>query len=83
MWPTDPVRTPDSLRAVLKDEQWKLYDLIWRRFMASQMTPAEYLVTSVELTCNGAAFDAHGRVTTFDGHTRVYGRDSKDDQQLQ
>jgi DNA topoisomerase-1 len=80
--PTDPKRHPEALRSVLTQEQWKLYNLIWRRFMASQMSPAEYLVTNVELVCNGAAFDASGRVTTFDGHTRVYGRDAKDDQQL-
>ena len=80
--PTDPKRTPESLATTLSPEQLKLYELVWRRFMASQMAPAEYLVTSVELTCQGAAFDASGRVTTFDGHTRVYGRDSRDDQQL-
>ena len=80
--PTDPTRKPEDIRAALSAEQQKLYELIWRRFMSSQMSPAEYLVTNVELTCNGAAFDATGRVTTFDGHTRVYGRDSRDDQQL-
>ncbi len=80
--PTDPSIHPDDLKGVLSAEQAKLYDLIWRRFMSSQMSPAEYLVTSVELTCNGAAFDASGRVTVFDGYTRVYGRESRDDQQL-
>lgn len=76
--PTDPARTPDSLRNTLKPDQWKLYDLIWRRFMSSQMAPARYQVTTVELTANGASFEARGRVTLFDGHTRVYGRDSDD-----
>ncbi len=80
--PTDPSRHPKDLKSVLSAEQLKLYELIWRRFMSSQMAPAEYLVTSAELTCNGAAFDASGRVTVFDGHTRVYGRDTRDDQQL-
>jgi DNA topoisomerase-1 len=80
--PTDPTLRPEDLGTVLSAEQMKLYELIWRRFMSSQMSPAEYLVTNVELTCNGAAFDAAGRVTTFDGHTCVYGRDSRDDQQL-
>jgi len=80
--PTDPARLPDSLRGALSAEQWKLYDLIWRRFISSQMAPAEFLVTTAELNCAGAAFDAAGRVTTFDGHTRVYGRDTREDQQL-
>jgi DNA topoisomerase-1 len=80
--PTDPSLRPEDLGTALSADQMKLYELIWRRFMSSQMAPAEYLVTSAELTCNGAAFDASGRVTTFDGHTRVYGRDSRDDQQL-
>src|SRR5690606_19658507 len=52
--PTDPARTPESLKGILSDDQRKLYDLIWRRFMASQMSPAEMLVTSVELERNGA-----------------------------
>lgn len=80
--PTDPTRSPKDLRSVLKPEQWKLYDLIWRRFMASQMAPARFAVTNVELSCGGAAFDASGRVTLFDGHTKVYGRDRSADQQL-
>jgi len=73
--PTDPARDPDSIRKALSDEQWKLYDLIWRRFIASQMTPAEYLVTTLELTRNGATFTASGRVTTFPGFTKVWGAD--------
>jgi len=78
--PTDPARTPESLRGTLKPDQMKLYELIWRRFMSSQMAPAQYQVTTVELTCRKAAFEASGRVTIFDGHTRVYGRDSGDQQ---
>ena len=80
--PTDPKRTPDALRSSLAPDQWKLYDLIWRRFMASQMAPARYQVTTVEFARNGVAFEASGRVTLFDGHTRVYGRDAGGDQQL-
>lgn len=71
--PTEPRRLPDRLRNALTDEQWKLYDLIWRRFIACQMAPAEYLVTTLELLRNGAAFHASGRVTTFAGFTQVYG----------
>ncbi|HZL99724.1 MAG TPA: DNA topoisomerase, partial [Planctomycetota bacterium] len=71
--PTDPRRLPERMRKALTEEQWKLYDLIWRRFVACQMAPAEYLVTTLELTRNGAAFHASGRVTTFAGFTQVYG----------
>lgn len=77
--PTDPKRTPESLKGILSDEQRKLYDLIWRRFMASQMAAAETLVTTVELERNGAVFGASGRVVTFDGHMRVYGTANRDD----
>jgi DNA topoisomerase-1 len=73
--PTDPHRAPDAVRHALTEEQWKLYDLIWRRFIACQMSPAEYLVTTLELLRNGAAFNASGRVTTFPGFTAVWGAD--------
>ncbi len=80
--PTDPFRTPDAVRHALNEEQWKLYDLIWRRFIACQMAPAEYLVTTLELVRNGALFAASGRVTTFAGFTQVYGADSEEEQRL-
>ncbi len=80
--PTDPFRTPDSLRGALNEEQARLYELIWRRFIACQMAPAEYLVTTLELVREGAAFAASGRVTTFEGFTKVYGVDRDEEQPL-
>jgi DNA topoisomerase-1 len=80
--PTDPQRRPDALRGALTEEQWKLYELIWRRFIACQMSPAEYLITTLELTRNGAAFHASGRVTTFPGFTAVWGVDKESGQGL-
>ncbi len=80
--PTDPARTPDSVRHALNEEQWKLYDLVWRRFIACQMAPAEYLVTTLELLRNGATFVASGRVTTFPGFTAVYGAEQDSEQPL-
>jgi DNA topoisomerase-1 len=80
--PTDPFRTPESLRGALNEEQVRLYELIWRRFIACQMAPAEYLVTTLELVREGAAFAASGRVTTFAGFTQVYGAERDDEQPL-
>ncbi len=80
--PTEPRFTPEKLRRALTDEQWKLYDLIWRRFISCQMTPAEYLVTTLEIERGGATFTASGRVTTHPGFTRVYGTDKDEEQGL-
>jgi len=80
--PTDPRRTPESLRKALTDEQFRLYDLIWRRFVACQMTPAEWDSTSISVTCDtpmGAArFSGNGRKLVFDGFMRVAGVTSED-----
>ena len=75
--PTDVIRTPQQLRSCLKDDQFKLYQLIWQRFVASQMMPAVWLVTEVTITAQtpaGAAeFRALGRTLVFDGHLKVVG----------
>jgi DNA topoisomerase-1 len=71
--PTDPARTPDSLRGRMDPAQWRLYDLVWRRFVASQMLPAVVDVTTVDVQAGRATFRARGEVVRFDGHTRVYG----------
>ena len=80
--PTDPHRTPQSVRGALTDEQYKLYDLIWRRFVACQMPPAEWDSTSVKLTAptaHGVAeFSASGRKLIFDGFMKVAGVSSED-----
>jgi DNA topoisomerase-1 len=75
--PTDMARTPASLRAHLSAEQYKLYDLIWRRFVVCQMTPAEWDSTTVlidtETAAGPARFKATGRVLVFDGFYRIAG----------
>lgn len=80
--PTDPMRTPDSVRKTLTDDQYKLYDLIWRRFVACQMPPAEWDSTSVSVigeTPEGKArFTGNGRKLVFDGFMRVAGVTSED-----
>lgn len=79
--PTSPARTPDMVRKHLTDEEHRLYDLIWKRFVASQMTPAVYDQTTVTLEANSDAlvFRASGSIVKFDGYLRVWGRDEGDE----
>ncbi len=74
--PTDPARTPDAVKSALKPDEFRLYKLIWERFVASQMVPAEWDSTAVTIVggANDAAtFRATGRILAFDGHFRVSG----------
>jgi len=74
--PTDVSRHPDSMPSSLKDDQRKLYKLIWERFVACQMVAAEWDATSVMIrggVDNKALFKATGRTLAFDGHYRVSG----------
>ena len=84
--PTNVRRTPDSLRGKIDDEPWKLYNLIWQRFVACQMTDALYDSTTVLLErsdkATGAVFKASGRVQTFDGYTVTGIRGEGEDQEL-
>ncbi|MEK7466193.1 MAG: type I DNA topoisomerase [Planctomycetota bacterium] len=80
--PTGVDRTPDVMREYLNDEQFKLYQLIWQRTVATQMAPAEYDVTSAEIEAGRAVFGARGRVMAFDGYTRVAGHRLKKDEQI-
>lgn len=75
--PTKVLREPDSLKAYLSDEHYRLYRLIWQRFVASQMSPAVYDVETVDISAGRFTFRATGSVEKFDGFRRVYteGRD--------
>jgi DNA topoisomerase-1 len=82
--PTDVGRTPDRLSGILKRDELRLYRLIWERFVASQMAPALFDQTSVEIeaTAKGApryGLRATGSVLKFAGYTAVYeeGRDDE------
>ena len=75
--PTDITLTPESLKGVLDSQQWKLYNLIWRRFAASQMASCEQLRTTVDVLANGKDghsydFRSAATVTTFPGFLRAY-----------
>src|SRR5256884_7750735 len=85
--PTDVNRTPDSIREHLSADQYKLYDLIWRRFVASRMAPAVYDQTQVEIqggspAGGGHVFLANGSVLAFDGFYKVWGRDENGENEL-
>ena len=85
--PTDASRTPESIARYLSDEQFKLYTLIWRRFVASQMVPAVYDVTTANIAAISAKtgktydFRVSGSVMRFDGFLKVYevSEDKKDE----
>ncbi len=77
--PTVLDRPPESVAGFLSKEELALYTLIWNRFVASQMTPAVFDQTSVDITAADALFRATGQVMKFDGFIRVYteGRDEE------
>lgn len=70
--PTDPAVTPESIKSELEPRAWKLYDLIWRRTLASQMPNAKLNQTRVDLDVEKHLFRANGSSVIFDGYTKVY-----------
>ena len=70
--PTDIMRTPASIKESLSRDQFRLYQLIWKRFTASRMSAAEYETLSVKIDCNGHKFSAATSKVTFDGFMSVY-----------
>jgi len=70
--PTSVTRDPESLRGHLEPDLYKLYKLIWNRFVASQMTQGLDLVTQVDVKAKNYTFRASGTVEKFDGYRRVY-----------
>ncbi len=70
--PTYVNKNPDHIKDSLSADQYKLYSLIWKRFVACQMTDAEYDVTKVLLDGNGNIFEASGKILIFDGYKTVY-----------
>ncbi len=67
--PTSVLYTPESVKSYLSDEQYKLYELIWRRTVASQMKDARYAVTTISVAAADGILEAKGRLTLFDGFT--------------
>jgi DNA topoisomerase-1 len=77
--PTEVMRTPDALAQYLNKDELKLYRLIWQRFVASQMMPAIFDQTTIDIGAGRFIFRATGSVQKFDGFLKVYqeGRDEK------
>ena len=70
--PSDVARTPEELRRYLNEDQFKLYRLIWQRFVASQMVPAVFDQTTIDIEAQDFVFRATGSVLKFDGFLAVY-----------
>ncbi|WP_139850785.1 type I DNA topoisomerase [Acinetobacter pullicarnis] len=79
--PSNVALRGDSLAGAERDAQ-RLYDLIWRQFVACQMTPVEYLSSTILVNANGVELKAKGRTLVFDGFTRVRGVNKSDDDVL-
>lgn len=77
--PTAASRRPDDVRSFLSNDEYKLYRLIWLRFVASQMTPAVFDQTTIDINAGRFLFRATGSVLKFDGFLKIYqeGRDEK------
>jgi len=87
--PTSAMRHPDQLKQYLKEDEFKVYKLIWQRFVASQMNPAVFDQTTVDIDARNGAdvfwFRVTGSVMKFDGFLKVYeeskeGKDEEDEE---
>jgi DNA topoisomerase I len=77
--PSSVWKTPESIRPFLTPDQFKLYKLIWERFLASQMASAELSTTTVEISAGPGVFRGASTEVTFPGYTIVYNRESTAD----
>ncbi|UEL46926.1 type I DNA topoisomerase [Terrisporobacter hibernicus] len=80
--PTSVLRTPNSVKSSLSKDQFKLYNLIWRRFVASQMEDSVFDVLNVDCKIGNALFRATGSVMKFDGYTKIYNFTEREDKIL-
>ena len=80
--PTSVYRTPESIKSSLSKDQFKLYNLIWRRFVASQMEDYIFDVLNVECKVGDFIFKATGSKMKFDGYTKIYNFIEREDKIL-
>ncbi len=76
--PTDPALTPDVVKHYLSSDQFKLYQLIWRRFVASYMAPAVFDTKRVDIAAADFLFRANGSTLTFQGFYAVWPREEEE-----
>ncbi len=79
--PTSIAETPDSIKQYLSDDQFELYKLIWMRFIASQMNPAIYDQTTVEIEAGRGSFRANGSIIKFPGFTVIYSEGKEEEEE--
>jgi DNA topoisomerase-1 len=82
--PSSFARSPESLRAQLKPDEYRLYELIWRRATASQMAPARFDQVGVDVQADRYTLHAGARKRIFDGYQAIYveGKDDEEDERL-
>jgi DNA topoisomerase-1 len=78
--PTDAARTPTDVKPYLSEDLFKLYQLIWQRFVSSQMVPAVFDQTTIDIAAGEYTFRASGSVQKFDGYLAVYQVSAEDDE---
>lgn len=81
--PSYPERTPDSIKKYLDNDQYKLYKLIWEKFISSQMIAAEVANKSIEITAGDYTLKAGTSKVTFDGFLKVYNDAEEEEQEAE
>lgn len=83
--PSMPSLAPDKIKSSLTSDQYKLYRLIWNRFVASQMAECVQKTTQADIEANGYTFKASGYYVSFDGFTKLYieGKDEEEESSKQ
>ena len=74
--PTSVALTPELVQPYLERDSYRLYRMIWQRFVASQMTDARYALTTFHVGAGEGQFESRGRIMIFDGFTRLWGDDN-------
>jgi DNA topoisomerase-1 len=80
--PSDVYRKPESVKKYLSDEQFRLYELIWKRFISCQMMPAIFEQTKIEIAAGRFQFGASGSILAFPGYLAVYMDNEEQDVKL-
>ena len=77
------MRRPEDIKSSLTSDQFKLYNLIWKRFVSSQMSPAKFDTLSVKILSNNNIFKASGSKLNFDGFLKIYNMEENDDRDVE